>query len=112
MSTTAVLLGQVDGEFVDDISSVAAQGAEESAVSVHDDEAEGLVGFEEFAESFGVEFVVAQVEGGIDGLEGLEVDVDFSFFAFRCDDFSAVDDQSIRGDFIVQLETLLGGCDG
>ena len=97
---------------MDDISSVAAQGAEEGAVSVHDDEAEGLVGFEEFAEGFGVEFVVAQVEGGIDGLEGLEVDVDFSFFAFRCDDFSAVDDQSIRGDFIVQLETLLGGCDG
>lgn len=57
-----MLLGQVDREFVDDIPGVAAQGTEEGTVSVHNDEAKRLVGFEELAQSFGVELIVAKVQ--------------------------------------------------
>jgi hypothetical protein len=59
-----------------------------------------------------VEFVVAQVQRGVDGLEGLEIDIDLALLAFGGDDFTAVDNEAIRGDFRVQLKTLLGRGDG
>ena len=40
LSTTAVLLRKVDGELVDDFTGVTSDGAEQGAVTVHDDEAE------------------------------------------------------------------------
>lgn len=82
LTTTAVLLGQVDREFVDDFTGVAREGAEEGAVSVHDDETELLVRLQQLAEGLCMEFVVAEVERGVDGLEGLEVDVDLALLAF------------------------------
>jgi hypothetical protein len=68
LTTTTVFLGQVDGEFVEDFAGVAREETEEGAVTVHDDESEAGVGFEELGESFCVEFVVAEVEGS-----GIEV---------------------------------------
>ena len=62
LSTTAVLLREVDGELVDDLAGVARDGAEERAVSVHDDEPELGVGFEQLLQRLGVELVVAEVE--------------------------------------------------
>jgi hypothetical protein len=62
LSSTTVLLGKVDSEFVDDIPGVAGEGAEESAVTVHNDKAEPGIRFQELGEGFGVEFVVAKVE--------------------------------------------------
>ena len=49
LTTSAVFLGKVDGEFMDHVSGVTAERTEESAVSVHDDEAEFLVGFKQLA---------------------------------------------------------------
>ncbi|KAH4126672.1 hypothetical protein HBH47_045340 [Parastagonospora nodorum] len=43
LTTTAVLLGQIDREFVDNFTRVSRQSAKEGAVSVHDDEAKLLV---------------------------------------------------------------------
>ena len=43
LSTTSVLLWEIDGKFMDDLASVSGQGPEESAVTVHDDEAEAGV---------------------------------------------------------------------
>ncbi len=62
LTTTAVLLGEVDGELVDDLACVACDRAEEGAVTVHDDEAEPGVRLEQLLERFGVEFVVTQIE--------------------------------------------------
>lgn len=59
-----------------------------------------------------MEFVVAEVERGVDGLERLEVDVDFALLAFGGDDFTAVDNETIWGDFGVKLEALLGRGNG
>lgn len=59
-----------------------------------------------------MELVVAKVERSVDGLKGLEVDVDLPLLAFRGDNFTTVDDQSIRRHLVVQLETLLGGGNG
>ena len=62
LSTTTVLLGEVDSELVDDLSCVAGNGTEKGAVTVHDDEAELGVRLEELLESLSVEFVVAKVK--------------------------------------------------
>lgn len=48
-----------------------------------------------------MKLVVAQIQGGIDGLEGLEVDVDLPLLALGGDNFTAVNDQPIGWDFIV-----------
>ncbi len=42
-----------------------------------------------------MELVVTEVEGGVDGFEGFKVDVDFTFFAFVCDDGTAVKDEPV-----------------
>lgn len=59
-----------------------------------------------------MEFIVTKVERGIDGLERFEIDVDLSLFSFGGDDFTAVDDEAVGRDFVVKLETLLGGGNG
>jgi hypothetical protein len=59
-----------------------------------------------------MEFVVAKVQRGVDGLEGLKVDVDPALLAFCGDNFTAVDDEAIGGDLGVELEALLGGGNG
>jgi hypothetical protein len=79
LAAAAVLLRQVHVELGDHFARVALEGAEQGAVAVHDDEAElGVVG-EQGGQRLRVELVVAQVERGVDGLEGLEVDVDLLF---------------------------------
>lgn len=88
LSSSTVFFGKVDGEFVDYFTGVAGQSTKETAVTIHDDETETGVVFEEGVECFGVEFVVAQVEGRVDGFEGFEINVEFSFFSFVCDDVS------------------------
>lgn len=62
LSTTAVLLREVNGELVDHLAGVARDGTEERAVSVHDDEPELGVGLEQLLERFGVELIVTEVE--------------------------------------------------
>lgn len=112
LTTTAVLLGQIDGELVNNLARVAAQGTKKSAVTIHDNETELLVRLEELGEGLGVELVVAKVQRRVDGLEGLEVNVDLSFLAFGGQNFTAVDDEAVGGDLVVQLETLLGRGNG
>jgi hypothetical protein len=127
LTTTAVLLRQIDGEsgvirsgflsdvhdsLVNNFARVSRERAEQCTVSVHDDEAKLLVRLEQLAQGLGMELVVAEVQRRVDGLEGLEVDVDPALLALCGDDFTAVDDQAIRGDLGVELETLLGRGDG
>ena len=57
-----------------------------------------------------MEFVITQIQGGVDWLKGLKVNIDLSFFPFRGYDFTAVDDQAVGRDFVVELEALLSGC--
>ena len=112
LTTTTVLLGKIDRELVDNLTGVSAQSSEQGTVTIHDDKTELLVGLEQLSQSLSVELVVAQVKGGVDGLEGLEIDVDLSLLSFLGQDFTTVDDQTIRGDLVVQLETLLGRGNG
>lgn len=112
LTTTAVLLGQIDGELLQDFSGVAGKGTEESTVAVHDDESILGVGLEQLAQGLGVELVVTEVQRGVDRLEGLEVDVDLPLLTLGCDDFTAVDDQAVGRDLGVELEPLLGGGNG
>ena len=107
-----MLLGQVNGKTLEDLSGVTTQGTEERTVTVHHDEAELLVRFEQFTQGFCVELVVTQIKRRVDGFEGFKVDVNLPLLSFGRDDFTAVHDQSIRRDLVIELETLLGGCDG
>ena len=45
LTSPAVFLGEIDRELVDDVAGVARQRSEETAVTVHDDEAEARVVF-------------------------------------------------------------------
>lgn len=112
LTTTTVLLGKIDRELLADFTSVSRKSTEEGTVTVHDDETKGLVGLEQFTQSLGVELVVAKVQGGVDGLEGLKVNVDLSFLSFGSDDFTTVDNETVRGNLVVELETLLGRGNG
>ncbi len=67
LTSSTVLLGEVDGEFMGDLAGVPSEGAEERAVSVHDDEPKPGVGLEKLRKRFGVELVVAEVEGPVGG---------------------------------------------
>lgn len=58
---------------MDHIPSVAAERSEERTIAVHYDEAKLLIRFEQLAESFCVEFVVAEIKGCVDRFEGLKV---------------------------------------
>jgi hypothetical protein len=107
-----VLLGKIDLQTLEDLTGVSTQSAEQRTVTVHDNETELLVGLKQLTQSLGVELVVTKVERGIDGLEGLEVDVNLTLLSFGGDNFTTVHDQSIGGNLVVQLETLLGGGDG
>jgi beta-galactosidase GanA len=112
LTTTTVLLWQIDRKLVYHVSRVAAQGAEKRTITIHDDEAELLIIFQQLRKRLSVELVVAQVQGRVDWTERLEVDVDLPFLAFSGQDFSTVHNQAIRWNLVVQLETLLCGCDG
>lgn len=59
-----------------------------------------------------MELVVTKVKRRVDGLERLEVDIDLTFLSFGRNDFTTVDDQTIRRNFVVQLQTLLCRSDG
>ena len=50
---------------------------------------------------FSVEFVVAEVERGIDRLERLEINAELLFFAFSGDDGTAVQHEAIVRHFVV-----------
>lgn len=59
-----------------------------------------------------MEFVIAEVEGGVDWFEWFKVDIDLALFALVGNDSPAVNDKAVSGAFVVQFEALLGGGDG
>lgn len=107
-----VFLGQINLETLENFTRVATESAEKGTISVHDNETELLIGLKELAQSLGVELVVAKIERGVDRLEGFKVNINLALLSFRRDDFTAVDNQSIRRNLVVQLQTLLRGCNG
>ena len=109
---THVLLGQIDGETLKDLASVTTESTEQSTVTVHDNETELLISLEKFTQGFSVELVVTKVEGGVDGLERFEVDINLALLSFRGDNFTTVHDQSIGRDLVVELQTLLSRGNG
>lgn len=56
-----------------------------------------------------MEFVVAKVQGGVNRLKRFEVDVNLSLLSFGGNNFTAVDNEAIWRNLVVELETLLGG---
>lgn len=107
-----MLLGQIDGETLNDLTSVTTESTEQGTVTVHDNETELLVSLEQFTQCLSVELVVTKVERSVDGLERLEINVNLALLSFRCDNFTTVHDKPIGRDLVVKLETLLSGGNG
>ena len=107
-----MLLGQINGQTLKDLTSVATESTEQSTITIHDNETELLISLEKLTQCFSVELVVTKVEGGIDGLERFEVDVNLALLSFRGDNFTTVHDQSIGRDLVVELQTLLSRGNG
>lgn len=58
-----------------------------------------------------VKFIVTQVKGGVDGLKGLKIDVHSLLLSIISQNGTTVQDKTIVGHSIVQLQLLLCGCD-
>jgi len=56
-----------------------------------------------------VEFIVAEVEGRVDGFEGFEIDVEFALFALVCDDFADILEPLKEGGYPQKTTRPLGG---
>lgn len=97
---------------MNDVARVSAECTKECSITIHDDEPKLLIRLEQFGKCLGMELVVTKIQGGVDWLEGLEIDIDLPLFAFRRQDFTTVYDQSIRWNLVVKLKPLLCGCDG
>lgn len=82
LTTSTVFLWQVNGKLVDHISGISAKRSEQGTITVHDDEAKLLIRFQELAQGFSMEFVITEVQRGVDWLEGLKIDIDLPFLPF------------------------------
>jgi uncharacterized membrane-anchored protein len=107
-----VLLGQIDGQTLKDLTGVTTESTKQSTVTVHDNETELLVRLQKLTQGLSVKLVVTKVQRCVDGLEGFEVDVNFALLPFGGDNFTTVHNQSIGGNLVIQLETLLGRSNG
>lgn len=108
-----MLLGELDSNFLKDVSVVALEGGVESAVTIDDDETELLIVSKETVEGRGIELVSAVVQGLVDRAEGLNIIVDLllSLAVFH-EDNTAEDNETIGRSISVELQLLLGRCDG
>ena len=62
LTTTSVLLREVDSELVNDFARVSRDGTKECTITVHDDEPELRVRLEEFLKGLRMELVVAEIQ--------------------------------------------------
>ena len=106
-----MLLGKIDSEFVKDVACVALQRAIQGSITIHDNEAKCVVILEQFMQSFGVEFVVAQVQRRVNRFEGLEGYRELLLLALVGHDGAAVQHQAVLGDLCEELQFLLSRCD-
>ena len=112
LSTSTVLLGQLDGHSVDDLLVHTLEGGEHDTGTINDDEAEFFVVLKEYEERFSVETVLALVGKLVDGSEGRKVDLDFLLsLAILHEDNTTEDAKTILGGVFVELEHLTGGGD-
>lgn len=107
LTTTTVLLRKIDSKLVDNLASVSGEGTKQGTVTVHNNETELAVGFEELGKGLSVEFVVAKVKRSVDRLERLEINVDLALLTLGGDNFTTVNNETIRRNPRVELETLL-----
>ena len=59
-----------------------------------------------------MKFIVTQIEGGVDRLEGLKINIYALFLAFVGDYCAAVNDEAVLGALVIELEALLRRSDG
>jgi len=111
LTTTAVLLGEIDGELGDHLTSVTGKSTEETSVTIHHDETKLVVVREKLLEGLSVEAVITHVQGCVDGLERLEINTDLLFLALISEDGADKKHKAVGGALVIQLEALLGTCD-
>lgn len=136
LTTTAVLLGEIDGKLVDDLARITGESTEESSISVHHDESETGIGFKKLRQGFSVEFIVTKIKRPecerktrmrelmsmqghevrtdierntrIDWFMGFKVEGNFLLLAFIGKNCAYKENQTVRGHTVVKLKTLLG----
>ncbi|KAH3660506.1 hypothetical protein OGAPHI_007092 [Ogataea philodendri] len=111
LSTSSMLLRQINCEFVQNFSGVTGQSTKQGSITVHHNETKSVVTFKQFGQRLGVELVITQIQRGIDRLERLESNGELLFFTLLSNNFTTVHNQSVWRNRIVQLEFLLGRCD-
>ena len=112
-----MLLGKLDGEFMEDFSVVSLKGTVQSTVTIDDDETENVFVFQKFFQILfiisllvaheaylNVELVIAKVKGFVDGLEGFKIDDHLLFSStIFTENGTGVQDETIGRSSVVQL---------
>mmetsp|Transcript_9829 Transcript_9829/g.18360 ORF Transcript_9829/g.18360 Transcript_9829/m.18360 type:complete len:233 (+) Transcript_9829:1300-1998(+) len=111
LTTTTVLLGKIDKEFVKNLASITTKGTEEGSVTIHDNKTVLIIRFEQLVKRFSMELVVTEIERGVNGLEGFKVDVHFLLFTIIRHNSTRVHDKTIRRNLVVKLQPLLSRSD-
>uniref|UniRef100_A0A0A9G2E9 Eukaryotic peptide chain release factor subunit 1-1 n=1 Tax=Arundo donax TaxID=35708 RepID=A0A0A9G2E9_ARUDO len=107
LTSSSMLLWEINSEFVKHLTSIATQCAKKSSITIHNNEAKLVIRFQELLQSFSMELVVTKVQGCVDRLEGLKINSNFLFLAIFCNDCSSVENQTIWGNLVIQLQPLL-----
>ena len=107
LTTTTVLLGELDGHTLDDLLVVTLEGGEEHTITVNDNETELVVILKEGEEWLRLEAVLALVGEHINGAEWFQGDLDLSLsVTILHQNDTTEDDKTIGWDMLVQLQLL------
>ena len=104
LTTTTVLLGELNGEGAELLLDRSANGRVHATSTVNNDEAELLVGLEHTVELLGVELVVAEIQVTADGLEGLNVESELLLLAVLSQNGAGEEHETVRGDTVDELQ--------
>lgn len=106
LTSSSVLFGELHSHSLEDFSGVSLEGGVEDTATVNNDESEFFVIIEEIQKQVWMEGVIAEVFGGSDWLERLEINVDFLFsLSVLQQNNTAKHNKSIFGSSVVQLQS-------
>ena len=108
LTTLVMLLGEVHGELVHDFLGAALDFGVQGTLTVHDQETEGGLTFQDTSEGAGIEAGFARVDANIDRLERFEVNhkLFLGVAAFVNDVIAAKEHETVFGTARVKLDTF------
>jgi hypothetical protein len=105
LTTTSVLLWQLDQQTLEDFLSASRNGGIQHTITIDNNESECFIVFHQVIERAGLESGLAAVSERVDLFEGLNIERDLLLtLTITCFDHTAKEGQAILWDFSVKLK--------